>query len=132
MRVGTAARLWNRLESPSADYGAFRELLAREAGAVGPEMEVCYAPFRLEEALHASLDEPPATLLILPNGLVKVAAALPQICADLRHQSLAQAWSAYCGAWRDEAVLASIRQAVDDESRHADANKWHRLEVSQV
>ncbi len=31
---------------------------------------------------------PPATLLVLPNGWVKVAAALPQICADLRRHSL--------------------------------------------
>jgi MoaA/NifB/PqqE/SkfB family radical SAM enzyme len=132
MRVGTAARLWNRLESPAADYDAYRRLLEREAGAIGRDMEFCYAPFKLEDALQASLDEPPATLLVLPNGWVKVAAALPQVCADLRHQSLAQAWSAYCGAWRDEAMLASIRRAIDDDSRHADANKWHRLEVSQV
>jgi hypothetical protein len=132
MRVGTAARLWNRLESPAADYDAYRRLLEREAGAIGRDMEFCYAPFKLEDALQASLDEPPATLLVLPNGWVKVAAALPQVCADLRHQSLAQAWSAYCGAWRDEAMLASIRRAIDDDSWHADANKWHRLEVSQV
>ena len=132
MRVGTAARLWNRLESPAAAYDDFRRLLEREAGAIGPDMEFCYAPFRLEEALQASLDEPPATMLVLPNGWVKVAAALPQICADLRHQNLTQAWSAYCGAWRDEAVLASIRLAVEDDARHADANKWQRLAVSLV
>jgi len=132
MRVGTAARLWKRLESPAAEYDAFRRLLEREAGAIGRDMEFCYAPFRLEDALEASLDEPPATMLVLPNGWVKVAAALPQICADLRHQNLAQAWSAYCGAWRDEAVLASIRLAVKDDSRHADANKWQRLTVAQV
>jgi MoaA/NifB/PqqE/SkfB family radical SAM enzyme len=131
MRIGTAARLWNRLESPASEYDAFRRLLER-ASAVGREMELCYAPFTLEEALRASLDEPPATMLVLPNGWVKVAAALPQICADLRHQSLAQAWSAYCGAWRDETMLASIRRAVENDVQHAEANKWHRLEVSQV
>src|SRR6185436_19271607 len=126
------ARLWNKLESTAAEYDAYRQLLEREAGVIGRDMEFCYSPFTLEEALQSSMDEPPATMLVLPNGWVKVAAALPQICADLRHQDLAQAWSAYCGAWRDEAMLVNIRLAMDDDSRHADANKWHRLEVSQV
>ena len=131
MRVGTAARLWNRLESPAADYDAFRRLLESES-RVGRKMEFCYAPFRLEEALQASLDEPPATMLVLPNGWVKVAAVLPQVCADLRRDTLTQAWAAYCGAWRDEAVLAGIRRAIGNEMHHADANKWRRLAVSQV
>ena len=47
-------------------------------------MELCYVPWSIEDGLRAALDEPPATLLVLPNGWVKVAAALPQICADLR------------------------------------------------
>ena len=47
-------------------------------------MELCYIPFDMKDALRGSLDEPPATLLVLPNGWVKVAAALPYVCADLR------------------------------------------------
>jgi len=95
-------------------------------------MELCYSPFTLHDALRTSLDEPPATLLVLPNGWVKVAAALPHICADLRRESLAEAWAAYRGAWRDQAVLAEVRSAMVDELRHADANNWRRLAVSQV
>ena len=34
-------------------------------------------PTRASREVRASLDEPPATLLVLPNGWVKVAAALP-------------------------------------------------------
>jgi MoaA/NifB/PqqE/SkfB family radical SAM enzyme len=132
MRIGTAARLWDKLE-PSADqYDEYRTVLAREAAILGAEMEFCYSPFTLEEALRESLDEPPATLLVLPNGWVKVAAVLPQVCADLRRDTLTQAWAAYCGAWRDEAVLAGIRRAIGNEMHHADANKWRRLAVSQV
>ena len=55
-------------------------------------MELCYVPFSMEEGLRGSLAEPPATLLVLPDGRVKVAAALPHICADLRRQTLAEAW----------------------------------------
>lgn len=132
MRVGTAARLWERLEPAAAQYRDFRGLLERESRNLGGQMEFCYSPFTLGDALEASLSEPPATLLVLPNGWVKVAAALPYICADLRRESLAEAWAAYCGAWRDEAVLAGIRRAAGNELHHADANNWRRLAVSQV
>lgn len=132
MRVGTAARLWERLEPAAGQYRDFRGLLEREARNLGGQMEFCYSPFTLGDALQASLSEPPATLLVLPNGWVKVAAALPHICADLRQESLAEAWAAYCGAWRDEAVLAGIRRAAGNELQHADANHWRRLTVSQV
>jgi hypothetical protein len=87
-------------------------------------MEFCYAPFALAEALGASLRDPPATLLVLPNGWVKVAAALPHVCADLRRSCLAEAWENYRAAWRDEAVRDAARAAAIDEARHADANAW--------
>ena len=124
MRVGTAARLWNKLEPSAEQYGEYRALLAQEAVSVGQEMEFCYSPFTLEEALRESLDEPPATLLVLPNGWVKVAAALPQICADLRRSSLEQAWRAYCSAWRNESVVDAVRRAASDGRHHAEANRW--------
>ena len=132
MRVGTAARLWDRLEPEAGQYREFRGLLEREARNLGGRMEFCYSPFTLGEALRAGLDEPPATLLILPNGWVKVAAALPHVCADLRHESLVEAWTAYRGAWRDETVRGAVRRAIGDEVQHADANNWRRLAVSQV
>ena len=50
--------------------------------------------------MRAALEQPPATLLVLPNGWVKVAAALPEICADLRRETLVEAWEAYREAWR--------------------------------
>lgn len=132
MRVGTAARLWEKLEPAAGEYREFRELLESEARNLGGRMEFCYSPFTLGEALRAGLDEPPATMLVLPNGWVKVAAALPHICADLRRESLAEAWDAYRGAWRDEAVRQAIRSAIGDELRHAEANHWRRLAVSEA
>ena len=132
MRVGTAARLWERLEPTAGQYRDFRNLLEREARNLGGRMEFCYSPFTLGDALRAGLDEPPATLLIVPNGWVKVAAALPYVCADLRQESLANAWASYRGAWRNAAVRESIRGAIGDELQHADANNWRRLAVSEV
>ena len=126
MRVGTAARLWNSLEPTTDQYREFRAVLEREA-QIEAAMELCYSPFDLAEAMRRSVDDPPATLLVLPNGWVKVAAVLPHICADLRKATLAQAWQAYRDAWRDPEVITAARSAVEDESKHAQANRWRML-----
>ena len=126
MRVGTAARLWNSLEPTADQYREFRAVLEREA-QIEAAMELCYSPFDLAEAMRRSVDDPPATLLVLPNGWVKVAAVLPHICADLRKATLAQAWQAYRDAWRDPEVITAARSAVEDESKHAQANRWRML-----
>jgi MoaA/NifB/PqqE/SkfB family radical SAM enzyme len=132
MRIGTAARHWGRVEPSAGQYEQFLAVLAGESANIGSEMEFCYSPFTLGEALKASLNEPPATLLLLPNGWVKVAAALPQICADLRRDSLDEAWESYRSAWRDETVIAAVSRAMQDGMHHAEANKWRRIVVSQL
>ena len=132
MRVGTAARLWGRLAPSAAQYAQYRDLLRRQSGVLGREMELCYSPFTLGEALRASLEEPPATLLVLPNGWVKVAGALPYVCADVRRASIEDAWQAYRSAWQDEAVQAGLRRAIADEVAHGDANRWQQLTVLPV
>jgi MoaA/NifB/PqqE/SkfB family radical SAM enzyme len=132
MRIGTAARLWDGLEPSAAEYRAFRSILDQQSGALAPEMELCYVPFSMADGLRASLNEPPATMLVLPNGQVKVAAALPHICADLRRHSLAEAWDLYRAAWRNEAVLSTIRRAVENERSHAEANSWQWLSIAEV
>ena len=128
MRIGTAARLWERLEPTPEQYRSFRATLERQARIDGA-MELCYSPFAMSDALRRSLDDPPATLLVLPNGGVKVAAPLPHLCASLRRQSLGEAWQAYRDAWRDPAVLDAARHAAEDESTHAHANRWKSLPV---
>jgi MoaA/NifB/PqqE/SkfB family radical SAM enzyme len=130
MRIGTAARLWSRLEPSASQYAAFRALLDRLSRAFAGQLELCYEPFTVEEGLRQSLEVPPATLLILPNGLVKVAAALPQVCADLRRESLRQAWEAYRSAWSGDTVRGLVRGAILDASRHAQANVWQPLAVA--
>jgi MoaA/NifB/PqqE/SkfB family radical SAM enzyme len=127
MRIGTAARLWPRLEPSAAQYEAFRALLDRLSAAVAGGIELCYEPFTVADGLRASLEVPPATLLILPNGWVKVAAALPYICANLRQQTLREAWEVYRNAWSGDKVCELVRDAIDDPSRHAQANTWQTL-----
>jgi len=131
MRIGTAARLWDKLEPAAPAYREFRATLDKQQ-RVGHEMELCYIPFEMTDALRGSLDEPPATLLVLPNGWVKVAAALPYVCADLRRKTLAEAWQAYCSAWRNDAVASAARRAAGDESSHAKANAWTVVPVAAI
>ena len=127
MRIGTAARLWGKLEPSSEQYRRMLDTLESQATELEDSMELCYFPFSIEDGLRGSLEEPPATMLVLPDGRVKVAAALPHLCADLRRQTLAQAWDAYRSAWRDSEVLAETRRAIADTSLHARANGWKVL-----
>ena len=69
---------------------------------------------------------------MLPNGWVKVAAALPYICADLRRNTLSEAWEAYQSAWRSDTVIDGVRRAVVEPFRHAQANTWQLLPVADV
>jgi MoaA/NifB/PqqE/SkfB family radical SAM enzyme len=125
MRIGTAARLWHKLPPTPAQYRDFQRLLERKERALrNASMALCFRPFSVAEGLRGSLDDPPATLLVLPNGWVKVAAALPDICADLRRNTLTEAWDAYRRTWRDGRTLAAAQSATLDESRHAEANTW--------
>ena len=68
MRIGTAARLWDRLEPDAAQYREFLRVLEGHAAILEGELELCYVPFSMADGLRASLQEPPATLLVLPNG----------------------------------------------------------------
>ena len=127
MRIGTAARHWSKVEPDAAAYAQFRAVLAQESSR--GDIELLYEPFTLQEALRGCLSEPPATLLLLPNGWVKVAAALPQICADLRKSTLVQAWDDYRSAWHGSTMVLAVRGALDDAGRHAQANSWQLLSV---
>ena len=125
MRIGTAARLWRRLEPSPEQYEEFRALLERLlASRSFEDLELCFDPFTTAEGLRQSLHEPPATLLVLPQGWVKVAGALPQVCADLRRHTLAEAWNRYRLAWRDPTLTDAVQAAVQHEALHASANDW--------
>ena len=127
MRLGTAAKLWERLEPSAQDYKNFYRLLERKEGELAGQMELCFRPFSLAEELGARTAEPSGTMLVLPDGRVKVSAALPFICADLRATSLREAWEAYRRAWSHPSVVAALRETAADPSLLARANEWAAL-----
>ena len=124
MRIGRAARLWNKLEPSPQAYATFREMLDRQSHRVDDTIEICHLPFTVEDGLRHSLDTPPATMLVLPNGWVKVVAAIGTICGDLRRMTVTEAWNSYRAAWRTETVTAAIDRAIAAAAGHADANTW--------
>jgi len=112
MCLGRAARLWDALEPSSQDYGQFLRLLERKAGELAGRMELCYRPFSLREGVEEWLGEPPGTLIVQPDGKVRVSALLPFLCADLRKDSLAEAWDAYRAACRCAQVVDDLRALI--------------------
>ncbi|MBK1670514.1 hypothetical protein CKO28_21045 [Rhodovibrio sodomensis] len=130
MRIGNAARNWRKLQPSAEQYAAFRAILDREAAAGDAAMELAYLPFRMQDGLRQMAAEPPATLLVLPDGRVKACAALPYVVADVRRDGLAHAWRSYCQAWHGPELRAAVEAAATDEARHADANAWQELAES--
>ena len=129
MRIGTAARHWSKLEPSEDDYAAYRQLLTRLAERCRAQMELAFEPFSMQDGLRASLASPPATLLVLPNGWVKVSAALAGVCADLRRDTLQQAWENYRAAWHDDMLRSTVVAAAADSGLHATSNRWQPMSV---
>jgi MoaA/NifB/PqqE/SkfB family radical SAM enzyme len=128
MRIGNAAKNWRKLAPDAAQHAALRALFDRESARDDSEMELCYTPFTVSEALERSLEEPPATLLVLPNGWIKASAALPEIVTDLRRETLEGAWAAYRRAWRSDRIRAALTRAAADAAVLEEANNWRMIE----
>lgn len=132
MRLGTAAKLWDRLVPDESVTKAFVAMLEHREALMAGRLELCYKPLSMTEDLRAQLSNPPGTLLVLPDGRVKVSAALPYVCADLKKASLLEAWAAYRAAWRRPEVAAAIERLLAEPERSADANQWTDLPAELV
>ncbi len=130
MRLGTAARQWERLEPSREAYARFFALLRRKERALRGRMEVAFRPWSLGRELRKCLLRPPATLLVLPNAKVKVSAALPFLCGDLRRQSVGEVWGAYRRAWHSLKVAAAVEDVRARPEQVSRANDWSVLETA--
>ncbi len=126
MRLGTAAKLWDRLEPSEEQYACFRAAL----DACRAPIELRYLPFSMEDELSGRKIEPSGTLLILPDGRVKVFAALPHTCADLSKRAFLEAWDEYRKAWRDPRVRRALDLLAARPELAADANRWIALDLA--
>jgi MoaA/NifB/PqqE/SkfB family radical SAM enzyme len=104
MRIGRAAAAWDRIACSDEDWKRAVDALRDRAARTGEGIALSIYPWDIVTEMERRLESPQAMLLVVPNGKVKLLNALPFAPADLRHQSLAQAWHAYRDAWHTDEV----------------------------
>ena len=127
MRIGRAAQNWDVLCPTDNEYEKFFEVLKEKQAKYDGKMKVYYYPYDVIEELKYRLEYPSASLLVIPNGKVKMIGPLPFICGDLRKQSLSEVWRRYQRAWKNPKVIAFTKEVINDPKLLKEANKWVEL-----
>jgi len=149
MRIGRAAKNWDILCPSDEEYKVFFKVLnerqAQYDGKMNPVrsktpkasaspkartsngMKVYYYPYDVVEELKYRLESPSASVLVIPNGKVKLIGPLPFICGDLKKQTLAQIWEAYKKAWRNPEVIEFAKKVIADPKLLAKSNEWKQI-----
>ena len=104
MRIGRAAADWDRIACREEDWQAAVHALQEHARSRGEGAALSIYPWDILTELEKRLESPQAMLLVVPNGKVKLLNALPFAPADLRRDSVEQAWQAYREAWQSTKV----------------------------
>jgi MoaA/NifB/PqqE/SkfB family radical SAM enzyme len=124
MRIGRAAQNWSLLCPSDEDYEKFFETLKWKTKEYEGRIRIYFYPYDIIEELKYRLRSPAASLLVLPNGKVKLIGPLPFICGDVRKESLKEIWRKYKEAWRSQRVIEFAKRVIDDPTLLAEANKW--------
>ena len=119
MRIGRAASAWSAIAPSDDDWQRAAARLREHARDAAIELSIY--PWDIVTEIETRVDSPQAMLLVVPNGKVKLLNALPFAPADLRQDSLEDAWHAYRDAWRAPEVRAFARRCRDEPAllRHA-------------
>jgi MoaA/NifB/PqqE/SkfB family radical SAM enzyme len=121
MRIGRAAAAWDSLACRDEDWRRAVNALQERARSSAGRTALSIYPWDILTEIETRLESPQAMLLCVPNGKVKLLNALPFAPADLRRDSLPEAWQAYRDAWRAPEVREFIAAARADPGllRHA-------------
>jgi MoaA/NifB/PqqE/SkfB family radical SAM enzyme len=130
MRIGRAAASWDRIACSEVEWQ--RAVLALQEQAARSPVALSIYPWDILTEIERRLESPQAMLLVVPNGKVKLLNALPFSPADLRRDSLEQAWGAYCEAWRSPRVREFIERCLADPGLLRHANETWGPEDSGV
>ena len=123
MRLGRAASAWESLGlSPERWKRAEAELRARSLER-GEPVKLSVYPSDILTEMRKRLVSPQAMLLVVPNGKVKLLNALPFSPADLRVDSIADAWEKYQAAWKSDEVRDFIEACSTDPKLLLHANE---------
>jgi MoaA/NifB/PqqE/SkfB family radical SAM enzyme len=132
MRIGRAAAAWDSLSCTDAQWQRAVDLLTQHASDTGGKIALSIYPFDILAELDRGLRSPQALLLVVPNGRVKILNALPFAAADLRRNSLDEAWRAYCLAWRTPEVRQFIEACHLNPNLLSHANEVWPVPTSSV
>lgn len=130
MRIGRAARDWNRLGCSAAAWKEAVTALEHRAASTHPRTKLAVYPWDILTEMERRLESPQAMLLVVPNGRVKLLNALPFAPADLRADSLELAWQAYRDAWRSPAVRTFVSGCRGNPRLLRHANETWSMEES--
>ena len=123
MRIGRAAENWNRIGCDENEWGHAVDELRKRAQSMRQKMALSIYPWDIVTEMERRIDNPQAMLLVVPNGKVKLLNALPFSPADLRRDSLPEAWDAYLAAWRSPEVREFVAGCRADPNRLRHANE---------
>jgi MoaA/NifB/PqqE/SkfB family radical SAM enzyme len=104
MRIGRAAGDWQRIACSDEEWRCADAALRERAATIDAAIALSIYPWDIVTEMEKRLDHPQAMLLVVPNGKIKLLNALPFAPADLRRDSLEDAWHAYRDAWRTPEV----------------------------
>ncbi|MFQ6083500.1 MAG: radical SAM protein [Candidatus Aminicenantia bacterium] len=127
MRIGRAAANWSILCPSEQEYEKFFQVLETKTNEYNGKVKIYYYPYDVIEELRYRLDYPSASLLVIPNGKVKLIGPLPFICGDLRKHRLEEIWERYKKAWRKPEVIEYTKKVIEESSLVSNANKWIEL-----
>jgi MoaA/NifB/PqqE/SkfB family radical SAM enzyme len=128
MRIGRAALNWERLCPSDEEYKVLFNILEKKSHQYNGKMKIFYYPYDVIEELKYRLKYPAASLLVIPNGKVKLIGPLPFVCADLKKHSLKEAWERYKLAWKNPEVLSFAQKVIRDPRLLAQSNRWRELD----
>ncbi len=124
MRIGRAAQNWDIICPSDDEYDKFFEVLQKKTEQYKGKMKVYHYPYDVIEELKYRLEKPSASLLVVPNGKVKLIGPLPFICGDLKKESLSQVWDNYIQAWKNPEVIDFTNKVIADPKLLAQSNNW--------
>ena len=123
MRLGRAAQSWATVAPSECEWREAAEALRAHAGSRGTPVALSIYPWDILAEVRTRLESPQAMLPVVPNGKVKLLNALPFAPADLRVDSLEQAWRAYRQAWRSATVREFVERCAADPGLLLHANE---------
>ncbi len=133
MRIGRAAADWQRIACSDEEWQRAVLALRERAASVSAGIALSIYPWDIVTEMQTRLEHPQAMLLVVPNGKIKLLNALPFSPADLRRDSLEDAWRAYRDAWRAKEVRDFITRCRSETEllRHANET-WAMTETRKA